>query len=283
MNSLVKFWRWPWFNAARLRPRVRVPYLEAHVAHTCNLSCQSCSHYSQHRVGGIVTLATLAQWFGDWSKRLRVEELGLLGGEPTLNPELAEILYLAHRVWPKAQITLRTNGFFIHKHPRLRAALRDTGTRMWINQHGHSPEYTRKFSAIEDHLKEWTDVDIWIRKTEDIWTRRYYGHGDSLRPFQDANPRASWEACTAKKALTLLENRLWKCPPIAYLRLLENKVRLSAEWNPYLAYQGIGLDCSNRELKEFARKEEESICHMCSSKPQPMRKTDPLLPPPPLR
>ena len=35
--------------------RQQLPALEYHVAHGCNLSCQQCSHYSNHRVASFFT------------------------------------------------------------------------------------------------------------------------------------------------------------------------------------------------------------------------------------
>ena len=43
------------------------------------------------------------------------------------------------------------------------------------------------------------------------WTRRYKGFGSTMEPFDDGQPRLSWENCVAKKCHQLFEGRIWKC------------------------------------------------------------------------
>jgi len=54
--------------------------LELHVAHGCNLSCESCSHYSNHAHSGIVSLEDADHWMALWSNRVSVKRFALLGG-----------------------------------------------------------------------------------------------------------------------------------------------------------------------------------------------------------
>jgi hypothetical protein len=44
------------------RPVIR--NLELHVSDGCNLSCESCSHYSNHAHASIVSLAQADRWMG---------------------------------------------------------------------------------------------------------------------------------------------------------------------------------------------------------------------------
>src|SRR4051794_20267283 len=44
--------------------------LELHVAHGCNLTCESCSHYSNQGHTGLVALADADAWMAGWSRRL---------------------------------------------------------------------------------------------------------------------------------------------------------------------------------------------------------------------
>ena len=46
-----------------LRPRQPEPYgLEIHASHACNLHCESCSHFSNHSIGGNVPLREAEAW-----------------------------------------------------------------------------------------------------------------------------------------------------------------------------------------------------------------------------
>lgn len=257
-----------------------VKYLEIHVVHTCNLSCEACGHYSQHHVGGIVSVSEASKWSEKWNQRIEPEKLGLLGGEPTLHPQLSTFIREMKKKWPKSKIVLKTNGFFLHRHPDLRRVLFETGTELEINCHSDAPDYFRHYQKILRHIEDWHEIKITLKNSTDDekarpWTRKYFGFGNSLKPFQDENPEKSWEICNAKYCLTLFEGRLWKCPPIAYLKLLTLSYDLSESWNPYLSYSGLSETASDPELQAFLQRKAESICEMCPAHELRVIKGDP--------
>jgi hypothetical protein len=257
-------------------------YLEIHVAHPCNLSCASCSHYSQHHVGGIVSLGDLTDWSIAWNERILPKQLALLGGEPTLHPNLCEFISRTKSLWPTAQLILKTNGFFLHRHKDLRRTLAETETILELNFHSNEADYVSKYREILIHIQDWIDVSILLKNSTEggvhkNWTQRYKGIGSEMSPFKDDNPKESWMKCPAKYCLTLFQGRLWKCPPIAYLRLLPNYFPLSGDWEPYLNYDGLKSSCSDEDLKIFLSRQEESICGMCPSREIQYDKGNPLI------
>ncbi|NDC24620.1 MAG: radical SAM protein [Proteobacteria bacterium] len=259
----------------------RVKYLELHVAHTCNLSCEACGHYSQHHAGGVVSLAEAFNWSKKWNDRIDPETLGLLGGEPTLHPDLCEFVRTMKISWPRAQLVIKTNGFFLYRHPNLRKTLFETGTELEINCHSEAPDYLLHYKKILEHIWNWSDIKITLKNSTDSekarpWTRKYFGFGTTLQPFNDQNPRHSWELCHAKRCLTLFEGRLWKCPPIAYLKIVSKNYPLNSNWTPYLNYSGLTSNCTSEELSFFLKQEEEPICGMCPAREIRVEKGNPL-------
>lgn len=245
-----------------------INYLELHVAHTCNLSCVACGHYSQHHLGGVVSIDAAEEWSKKWQDRIQPKTLGLLGGEPSLHPDLPQFVRAMKGIWQKSQIVIKTNGFFLYRHPELRKALQETNSELEINCHSDTPDYMSQYTRILETVEDWHDIKVTLKNSTDDekarpWTRKYFGFGSTLTPFQDNNPRRSWELCHAKYCLTLFEGRLWKCPPLAYLKIIANKYDLKPEWNPYLAYSGLESDCSNTTLLNFLSKEDEPACAMC--------------------
>ena len=103
----------------------RVRHLEIHVAHSCNLTCESCWHYSNHGHPGLLSLQEAERWMRLWNRRIWLKKLSLLGGEPTLHPELAEFVRLSPRNWPDARLRIVTNGFLLHRHPDLSKVLKN--------------------------------------------------------------------------------------------------------------------------------------------------------------
>jgi hypothetical protein len=254
--------------------------LEMHVAHGCNLSCESCSHYSNHAHAGIVSLEEADRWMSLWSRRVWVGEFTLLGGEPTIHPELPRFVGLVRRHLPQARIKIISNGFFLHRHPKLPAVLAaDGNARLVVSVHHDSTEYQERLEPIFALLTDWRrdhGIAVEIKPSQKMWTRRYEGFGDGMLPFEDGDQRASWETCPARYCKQLHNGRVWKCAPLAYLPMQKAKYRLSEKWDPYLAYRPLEPGCSRAELKAFAALEDEAACGMCSAKPRPFELPVPL-------
>jgi len=257
-----------------------VANLEVHVTHACNLACESCSHYSNHNHRGRLTLSEADRWMGFWSQRIEVGDFHLLGGEPTVHPELPSFIGIVRRHWPNSAIRIRTNGFFLHRHPSLPALLAADGrTTVCIAVHHDSREYRERLQPVLDLVDRW-HAEFGIRVDVDQsfgnWTRRYLGFGAAMQPFEDGAPRASWEICPARHCKQLFEGKLWKCAPLAYLKLQLSKYRLSSKWDHYLQYRPLHPGCSDAELDRFLALEEESYCGMCSARRRPLDLPNPI-------
>ena len=83
-----------------VRP-LRIPHLEWHVAHACNFTCDGCGHMSNHGHRGVISLKEINRWYDIWAHRLDPIDIAVLGGEPLLNKEVYDILYLTKESWNK--------------------------------------------------------------------------------------------------------------------------------------------------------------------------------------
>ena len=251
-----------------------IPNLEIHVSHACNLACESCSHYSNQGHKGNLSPDKAALWMSAWNQRLRPRVLSLLGGEPAVNPELAALVTMTRAYWPDTHLRLVTNAFLLARHPELPRALRDAGNAgIYVSVHHESPEYMAKLQPALELLREWKrefGVRLTIYRSAKSWTRRYHGEGPAMQPFQDGNPRQSWERCSARLCTQLHEGRIWKCPPLAYLGLQNARHGLRESWAQYLKYEPLSPKCSEADLTAFFKREEESACGMCPAKPEPL-------------
>jgi molybdenum cofactor biosynthesis enzyme MoaA len=77
------------------------------VTRRCNLSCGYCSEYDN--VSAFIPLPILRQRI-DALHRLHVINIALLGGEPLMHPDLAEIIAYGDK---RAQVSVTTNGFLL--------------------------------------------------------------------------------------------------------------------------------------------------------------------------
>lgn len=254
--------------------------LEIHVAHSCNLVCEGCSHYSDQGHEGIVSLAEADTWMRLWKRRVRPARFSLLGGEPTIHPQLAALVALSRRHWPDAQLQVVTNGFLLHRHPELPVVLaNDPNASISVSIHHTGRPYREKLMPVVRLLLDWVrryGIRVEYRPSHAAWTRRYHGSGTAMEPFADGQPRRSWEQCTAKRCHQLFQGKIWKCPAVAYLQLQDAKYGLGRAWQPYMRYEPLSPDCTGEQLEAFFRAEDESCCRMCPADPQRFALPSPL-------
>lgn len=240
--------------------------LEIHATHACNLSCDGCSHYSDQRQRGMVSLDTAEAWLTPWHRRLQPRFFSIVGGEPTIHPQLPEFVRLCGRLWPQSELQLVSNGFFLHRHPDLPQALRDTRGKLIISIHGQGPKWDQHRAKLDTLLAEsYQGVSVEVRPFSRIWIRHYQGSGPDMVPYSDGRPRRSWRRCIAKHCMQVFRGKLWKCPQLAYLHALPFQLR--PEWEPYLAYQPLPPSASDAELQEFVKRGPEPACGMCPANP----------------
>jgi hypothetical protein len=258
----------------------KIANLEIHVAHACNLACESCSHYSNHGHAGVVDLAAAERWMSPWNGRLLPAQFSLVGGEPTVHPDLAGFVRLTRQLWQHSPIRLVTNGFFLHRHPDLPQAMR-AASPAWIDLsiHHDSPEYRARIAPILDLAHAWREqygLEIRFNDSFRDWTQRYHGFGAAMKPFTDGNPRKSWEICPARICPQIFEGRIYKCALLAYLPMQQARYGLGAEWAPFLSYRPLEPGCSDEALQEFFAREEEPACGLCPAERRALAMRNPL-------
>ena len=256
-----------------------IPSLELHVAHGCNLACESCSHYSNHDHKGLLDAPTAERWMARWHERLAPHSFCLLGGEPTLNPALGDIVSLTREYFPGALLRLSSNGLLLHRHPELPAILVRCEVRLDLTIHHDGPAYGQRVEPVLALVRGWQanhGVHVQYKRVYRNWTRRYFGHGATMEPYRDGAPRKSWEICPARHAHQLVDGEIWKCAPLAYLPMQKRKYPLSSSWDPYLRYRPLSPACTDDELRAFFAREDEPYCGMCPATRQPLALASPL-------
>jgi hypothetical protein len=252
--------------------RIPLPYgVEMDITHVCNLHCRFCSHYSNYTLKGVVPLTTAAPWLNALHQKVIPTSFYLLGGEPALNPDLCEYIWLIAELWPDIERGMVTNALLLDRHPQLWETLAETGTTIAISRHSNSDRpYLDKFEpavAQAQQMAERHGVNLIVREGYYAFYRTYQGEGPSMRPFQEGKPEESWSVCANRFCTSLYQGRLWKCPPIAFLELVLKKFGLEnhPDWTPYLTYGGLDVHSSTAEYAAFmkANYAPEKICGMC--------------------
>ena len=266
-----------------MNQHLTLPALEYHLAHGCNLSCQQCSHYSDHHLAGAMPTVKQAEAdYSKWSHRLKPRRFALLGGEPLLNPHVVKHVQLARQHWPDSNLMLVTNGFFLHRFPDLPTVLVKINCRLEVSQHGTHDAYLRKFREVKRLVWRWREehpgIQIKVRPSHRGWMRQYQVENGKPVPM-DSEPAAAYGVCMQKTCTQLYQSRLWKCPALAYFAMMERKLHLEniPKWQLFRDYKAISPDATNDELDAFIESKAIPQCALCPSRRAAFVHPNPLL------
>ena len=84
-----------------------------HILTQCNLNCRHCYINPAQHGSDILSLETITEWLQLFLDKKRQANLILLGGEPTLHPQLDQIISAARQMG-YGSITIDTNGYLFH-------------------------------------------------------------------------------------------------------------------------------------------------------------------------
>ncbi|MDY0222799.1 MAG: radical SAM protein [Desulfobacterium sp.] len=84
-----------------------------HILTKCNLRCKHCYINRDEHGRKTLDLATIREWLALFIERSQETNLILLGGEPTLHPDLSLVVKAARKMG-FSSITIDTNGYLFH-------------------------------------------------------------------------------------------------------------------------------------------------------------------------
>ena len=92
--------------------RWALQYIEVHLVDHCNLICDNCTYYSPYTPNKFADFSQFQKDFTRLSEIcMYIRQIKILGGEPLLNPDIAQFLHCARSLFPDAP----------HKHMLLEA------------------------------------------------------------------------------------------------------------------------------------------------------------------
>lgn len=83
-----------------------------HILTGCNLSCRHCYINTEQHGTKTLSLETIRAWLTLFARPERQTNLILLGGEPTMHPDLAEVIRSAGEM--RYNVTVDSNGYLFH-------------------------------------------------------------------------------------------------------------------------------------------------------------------------
>lgn len=260
-----------------------LPFVETMITQVCNLACRGCTNYSDLRHQGYVTWAQGQDWFDQWRRRLTLPDIGVMGGEPLINPEWREWLRGLRSMFPDSQLRFTTNGLLLERNPDIMDLMYDIGNVVFkITVHVPDQNLEHWIARChQDHawqpvqefgIQRWRgdhDVRLQINRPH-TFNAPFRGSYHDMRPW-NSDPIQAFAQCIQQTCPLLYQGRIYKCSTSALLSdTLERFGRPNYhEWRPYIS-AGIGVDDDDRILSDFVAKfgQAESMCAQCADSEQ---------------
>jgi organic radical activating enzyme len=264
---------------------------------SCDLACPGCDRFIDYDHPWHEELEELKSNMTAWGKRLDPDNFTIIGGEPLIHPGIYDIIKHSRQCFDHARIEVYSNGFFLSKRENLLEVLLDVQpAKLSVTLHNSDESIKEK---IRDNIRKHIIKDFeWREEENNIWRYQdvelevtdptqggWYDYrqkiNGQLKPWSDNNPSMSYTNCGVNIYPIIYKNKLYKCPPISMLKTHATKYNMldDKDWESYLEYKGLNVDCSEYELQGFVANvfEPHPICAMCPAYPELKPQEDALL------
>ena len=205
----------------------------------------------------------------------------MLGGEPFLNKDIVNIIYMTKEVWDieeDQEFEIVSNGLLFDRIDGLSNAMKDTDCILTITKHSNDDNYLRLYNKSIESIQK-SGVKYRIYDMTDGWLLPYLGYGENIEPICSDDYKSSWSNCpTGQENFTLEDGKIYKCSSLAYLPMQKEKYGdlLSSKWDPYLKYNPLLPSASQLDVLEFFTRTAEPVCSMCPKNKHKFTKETPL-------
>lgn len=248
------------------------------IIRTCNLSCKGCTTFSDLTYKDYVTWKTGKQWLLHWLDRIEINAVGVMGGEPLVNPEIRQWLLGLRNLLPQAQIRFVTNGILLEKNWDIIDLIDSIGNSVLkISYHKDDPLLDNTIDRIF-HCYDWQPVnefgiERWknsngtrfqiARPTKFIQT--FKNTYKNMMPH-NSNPVQAFDICVQKKCPLLYNGKLYKCGTVGLTPDLLARMDYPnyTHWKKFVD-SGLSFDCNQESLKLFVDNfgKPHKLCAQC--------------------
>ena len=150
--------------------KVFIDKVEFYITNVCNFNCDNCNRLNNFYFSGHQYWKDYKDIYQAWSLKFDIANITVLGGEPLLNPSLAEWLEGLRILWPNSNITLLTNGTRLEHWPTMHDLLYKNKILMTVSLHNRDRydtyvEYLEKYFFKDSKLSyEYANKDLvgWV-------------------------------------------------------------------------------------------------------------------------
>ncbi len=131
-----------------------------YITNVCNLTCDRCITYNNRKFKGHFKWQDQESHYIEWSKKLSIESITIIGGEPFANPDLFNWVNGLANLWPSCNDrSVCTNGTYLSSNIDLAKEIIKKG--FWLDLCVHDPLYYDEVcNTVKKIVKELFDKDI---------------------------------------------------------------------------------------------------------------------------
>ena len=220
-------------------PNLHIPYVEFYIINVCNLACAGCNRFNNYNFTGYQRWSDYASVYQQWAEQVDVGSIGILGGEPLLNPTFLEWVQGINQLWHRKNIRIITNGFRLDRQSDLYAVLKKHahGVRIKIeyNWWFHQGAIVKQDNALTLHQSD-------VKKAHDI--------------------------CHMKTCHHFIRGELYKCGVVAVLPEFDQQHTLAlntADRELMTSYRALKITDSSTTKQQFVSNLNQPIdqCRFC--------------------
>jgi hypothetical protein len=282
--------------------------VDFYITNICNLTCQDCNRFNNYDFKGWQKWSDYAATYADWSKKVQLQAITIMGGEPLLNPTLTDWVQGLNQLFG-IEVQVLTNGTrFQHAQDLYPALLYRSPRTGALNHIGVSLHTASEFDALDSDIRSFLQGPITVMpKGKNPWNsdccykdangvivnvyvKDIFGSSaiqlDSVgtKTLHNSDPAVAHANCSFAqfKAYHFIRGKLYKCGPVALLPEFEAQhsfVLSESDRQLLNSYQALSVDNFDDYHAEFFDKIDQPIaqCKFCpeqfNAKPIfPMRK-----------
>lgn len=270
-----------------------IPKIEFYINNTCNLTCNNCNRFNNHKFNGWQNFHDYEEDLKKWSEYITIEKLVIMGGEPLLNPSLIAWIEGLNKIFNK-HVQILSNGLLLHKNKKLYHMLhRHNKHYNYIGISWHNPNHKQLLleqlhsfmenpvcvsGNIDSNLKsgdQITFVDdnkvkilVWVQ--DEFYQAAVQKNYNGNFTLHNNDPTLAHSQCgfAQNKNYHLIKGKLYKCGPVALFPEFheQNNFDLPQDDIDLLyAYKPLSVDEFQTKGKDFLNSIDDVLpqCKFC--------------------
>jgi len=149
---------------------IKFNYTEFYITNVCNLNCTNCNRFNNFNFSGHTKWRDVEEKNKKWADLLDIDRIGILGGEPMLNPDFLLWVEGLAKLWPSSSIVIITNGTQLSRWPDLYDLLYQYRDRMLLEINCHNIDTKKTLTeSIREFLGDCTVRSISQKDVGLVW------------------------------------------------------------------------------------------------------------------